>query len=117
MSDEQVLHALAAAEALLTDYAPERYPHPHRVLPFLGKPAAGAHLRWMIIESRAMLADGRREKVMRWLGFIQGTLWAMGLASIDALKDANKPQDAGAPVSRWARAAENALARAIERHG
>lgn len=29
------------------------------------------------------------EKINRWLGFIQGALWAMGVASIDDLRDVN----------------------------
>jgi hypothetical protein len=91
MENSQIENALAAADALLLDYPPERFPYTGRPLPFLGKQAAGSHLRWMIAEARTMLADGRREKVMRWLGFIQGTLWAMGVSSIDSLKDANRP--------------------------
>ena len=29
------------------------------------------------------------EKINRWLGFIQGALWAMGVSSIDDLRDIN----------------------------
>ena len=43
------------------------------------------------------------EKINRWLGFIQGALWAMGVSSIDDLRDVNltakhRP-DAHLPVS------------------
>ncbi len=43
------------------------------------------------------------QKINRWLGFIQGALWAMGVASIDDLRDVNltakhRP-DAHLPVS------------------
>jgi len=34
----------------------------------------------------------RMEKFMRWLGFLQGAMWANGLYSIDELKSHNKPE-------------------------
>lgn len=37
--------------------------------------------------------EGRTEKAFRWLGFIQGVLWAEGVYSIDELKDHNKPKE------------------------
>lgn len=37
--------------------------------------------------------DSRREKVMRWLGFIQGALWAHGIQTIATSKDDNKPDE------------------------
>ena len=49
------------------------------------------HLLWMCTEIPNLLADGRREKVMRWLGFIQGSLWAMEEHSVEELKQGNKP--------------------------
>lgn len=51
------------------------------------------HLRWMIEETRSLLQQGKREKAFRWLGFIQGTLWGMGVARISELKNANRHQD------------------------
>jgi len=33
----------------------------------------------------------RREKAMRWLGFVQGTLWGWGIATIEELKKMNAP--------------------------
>jgi hypothetical protein len=39
------------------------------------------------------LADGRgtpTNKLMRWVGFMQGVMWSLGVASIDELKDANR---------------------------
>jgi hypothetical protein len=37
--------------------------------------------------------DSRREKVMRWLGFIQGGLWAHGIQTIEVSKNDNKPDE------------------------
>ena len=32
----------------------------------------------------------RPEKVMRWLGFVQGVLWAHGLAPLESFKSMNR---------------------------
>lgn len=49
-----------------------------------------AHLRGMIQKLREIYAEGRREKAMRWLGFIQGALWIEGVAGLDELKNMNR---------------------------
>ena len=47
----------------------------------------------MCEEAILLVKSGRKEKAMRWLGFIQGALWMHELAfvSIDDLKNLNKP--------------------------
>jgi hypothetical protein len=35
----------------------------------------------------------RLEKKLRWLGFIQGVLWAHGLSTLEDLKKANMPTE------------------------
>lgn len=73
-------------------FVPPRYPE--------GAPPAPAalrHLRYMITEMRGFIVQGRTEKAMRWLGFLQGVLWALGVFSIDELKDHSRP-DYGPPV-------------------
>lgn len=37
-------------------------------------------------------ATSRKEKAMRWLGFLQGALWGAGLTSIEAMKHINMPE-------------------------
>lgn len=56
---------------------------------------AAQHVRWLVRESKRMVAEQpeRREKIMRWLAFCQGWAWTTGLASIDDLKEANRPPD------------------------
>lgn len=53
-----------------------------------------SHCRWAIPQVRGFLVADRREKAMRWLGFLQGALWAMGLYSISSLMGQNKPPEA-----------------------
>jgi hypothetical protein len=35
----------------------------------------------------------RREKAMRWLGFVQGYLWTATYCTIEDLKKVNRPSD------------------------
>lgn len=48
------------------------------------------HLVLMISKIRKFLVEGRREKAMRWLGFIQRVLWAEDIYTIDELKEHNR---------------------------
>lgn len=48
----------------------------------------------MIDPLRQYLAQGRREKAMRHLGFMQGVAWACGAATVDDLKRLNMPERA-----------------------
>lgn len=41
----------------------------------------------------AAWGDERVEKMFRWLGFVQGVIWAFELATVDSLKNMNKPND------------------------
>ena len=54
------------------------------------------HLYRMIFEMRTFIREGRMEKVFRWLGFMQGALWVIGVFSIDEMRDHNRP-DASVP--------------------
>ena len=47
------------------------------------------HLHTMLPKMRQMLESGDTEKLMRWLGFIQGVLWAYDYFTIDELREMN----------------------------
>lgn len=51
------------------------------------------HLLTMIPQMRKFIEEGRRDKVFRWLGFMQGAMWALGSFTLDELKDDNRPTD------------------------
>ncbi len=68
-----------------------------------GKPStdqAMDHILWMLGEMKKMEADlpdpspmgfpMKVEKLMRWLGFIQGALWVLGFYSIDEMREHNR---------------------------
>jgi hypothetical protein len=50
------------------------------------------HALWLAAEARTWGAE-RIEKKFRWLGFIQGILWMTGESTIEAAKNANKPEE------------------------
>jgi hypothetical protein len=49
------------------------------------------HINEMIGKMRVFLTEGRREKAFRWLGFIQGVFYSLGLYTIDDMADHNRP--------------------------
>lgn len=50
------------------------------------------HARWMCDEIIMLIGkyDEHVEKIMRWLGFVQGVLWSTGTYTIDQMKDDNR---------------------------
>jgi hypothetical protein len=45
---------------------------------------------WMLDRMEEFLKEDRLEKVNRWLGFIQGVLWAQSIYTIENLKEDNR---------------------------
>jgi low affinity Fe/Cu permease len=81
----------AQIELVLNEYArvlDERMAH-HQVVTIRHEQLH--HVRQMIPKTIQFLYDQRREKAMRWLGFIQGALWSHGIYSIEEMKQHNKP--------------------------
>jgi len=52
---------------------------------------AMCHLLFCCEEGVRLVDQGRMEKAFRWLGFVQGAVWAAGLAPLDTLKKMNMP--------------------------
>ena len=48
------------------------------------------HVLFMVEEATKFVDAGEMEKAMRWLGFIQGVLWSVGVETIDTFKQMNK---------------------------
>jgi hypothetical protein len=58
---------------------------------YISAEAELAHLRFMCIEAQKFVDEDRVEKAMRWLGFLQGVLWAREFYSLDDLKNHSRP--------------------------
>lgn len=53
-----------------------------------------AHCHGMLDKMEVFVAEGRMDKVFRWLGFIQGCLWATGQHNLEELKNHNRSDSA-----------------------
>lgn len=50
-----------------------------------------SHVMWMCVEAQQFVDEGRVEKAMRWLGFIQGVLWMSNTRTLEQLKADSAP--------------------------
>lgn len=55
-----------------------------------GKYDSLCHAMWMCSEAKKFISQGRQAKAYRWIGMIQGLLWAHGIFSIAELKSHNE---------------------------
>ena len=69
----------------------------HRAKVEAKKGSGLAHVRWMCQEVQRLAADemitppdSRVEKIHRWLGFIQGSLWSDNIFTIDEMREHNR---------------------------
>lgn len=52
------------------------------------------HLKWMFIRIREFVSNDQTGKAFRWLGFIQGVLFCLGLYTLKELRDHSRSDDA-----------------------
>jgi hypothetical protein len=74
----QEFHELAIPAG---EYIYERTPDSYSAL---------AHCHEMLAKIEDFAADGQMDKAFRWLGFVQGCLWAYGVYTIDQMRQHNK---------------------------
>lgn len=51
------------------------------------------HAAWMCRQARCHADNGKIEKAMRWLGFIQAVMWFDNLRTLDDLKHDSMPDE------------------------
>lgn len=61
--------------------------------------ASYAHLTWMCREALGKFLTDRREKAMRWLGFVQGVLYCRGDFSVAQMRDHSRGIDPEKPAT------------------
>lgn len=104
MTDDKILEVIDFLETDVNVRWPKIKPAEKKFLAVQGLlPEHVAHIKTMFPRMREMLVESqsgheidraaRREKVMRWLGFIQGWFWAGGAFSIDELGRMNMPDE------------------------
>lgn len=101
MSEEKVVSAATTIRANLVNYwrnnFPLGIPEPKRLVGderwvYLGWHRLVPHALFMCDEIVVLIRDGRREKAMRWLGFLQCLALTLGaLDTLDDMKKLNMP--------------------------
>ena len=56
----------------------------------VGPEATLNHLTYMVDEAVQHATHGKFEKALRWLGFVQGVMWCMGLRTLAELRADNR---------------------------
>jgi glycyl-tRNA synthetase beta subunit len=59
-----------------------------------------AHVAWMCQEAQKFVDQMRIEKAMRWLGFVQGYLWARSMRTLEELKTDSMPDPVAADYEK-----------------
>lgn len=87
MTNGQINDIITKYEEHLSAYGVPMQFTAHGIVP-AGDQAA-RHVLWMCSKVRNHLVEGRREKALRWLGFVQGVLWTFGHYTLDDVRDHN----------------------------
>lgn len=96
MTDDKVLEVVATIDARLAKTGAKPKRHASVLLLGIPKRRALDHLRHVCEQIPVFIREGRREKAMRWLGFLQGAVWAFGWYTVEQLGEMNMPSDAAA---------------------
>lgn len=94
MTNEKILMLLECYEKRIVESLPLSAPLPTRNQDAEHPSDRKRHLLWMLEEIPSLLQRDNREKAMRWFGFVQGGMWALGLRTIEDMKRDNMPSDA-----------------------
>lgn len=91
MTPDKILEVVARYETLLSAYGDDAKRYDKYAGGNLGRVGRRQHLNYMTAEIRKFVAEGSTEKAFRWLGFMQGVLWADGHYTVEQLGEHNKP--------------------------
>lgn len=88
MTKEKIREVVCFYKKQLGHIQPNRYSHDQYCS---DKQKALEHCVWMLDEILKFLEEDRKEKVFRWLGFVQGVFWSHSVYKLDSLKSHNMP--------------------------
>lgn len=90
MNADKVREVLATYRKKFEELNVSKRKFPHNELPKSDNDFL-AHCHGMLDEMKTFIEEGRMEKVFRWLGFIQGCLWIIGVYTVEEIKNHNRP--------------------------
>lgn len=92
MTSEKVLEVIETYRKLFVDRNIGKIDYPHDEL-LDGEAHGLEHCHGMLDKMGEFVHEGRMEKAFRWLGFVQGTLWALRIFPLTDLKNHNRPPE------------------------
>ena len=92
MTPEKVLEVIETYRQLFIARNIGKIDYPHDDL-LDGEVHGLEHCHGMLDKMVEFVHEGRMEKAFRWLGFVQGTLWALRVFTLTDLKNHNRPPE------------------------
>ena len=89
MNADKVRQVLTIYRKKFKDLGIPSRPFPHAEFPTTDNDIL-AHCHGMLDEMETFIQEENMGKVFRWLGFIQGCLWKVGIYTIEEMKDHNR---------------------------
>lgn len=90
MTKEDLLDSIGTYRKFFLEQKIEAADYPHEEL-LTNSELGLQHCHGMLDKMVVFVEQGRLEKAFRWLGFIQGVLWASSVFRLQELKDHNAP--------------------------
>ena len=90
MTSDKVREVLATYRKKFEELDVPKKQFPHSSLPKSDNDFL-AHCHGMLDEMEIFVQECRMDKVFRWLGFIQGCLWRIGVYTVEEMKNHNRP--------------------------
>ena len=92
MTSEKVLEVIETYRKLFVERNIGKIEYPHDKL-LDGEVHGLEHSHGMLDKMAKFVREGRMEKTFRWLGFVQGVLWATRVYPLTDLKNHNRPPE------------------------
>lgn len=92
MTPQKVLEVIETYRQLFVKRNIGKIDYPHNKL-LDGETQGLEHCHGMLDKMVEFVSEGRMEKVFRWLGFVQGVLWATQVYPLTDLKKHNRPSE------------------------
>jgi len=90
MTPNKIRNVIEIYRARLIDLDAKEINYSHEQIAHLSSNIFG-HCLGMLDRMLEFIEEGRIEKTFRWLGFVQGCLWAEGIYTLEDLRGHNRP--------------------------
>lgn len=92
MTPDKIREIIELYRAYFEKHQIEAIDYPHDKIVYSQNATLG-HCHGMLDKMSEFILAGRIEKTFRWLGFVQGCLWASGIHTLEDLQNHNSSPD------------------------